>query len=224
MIKLLFALLFVALLFAPQLWVRSVLKKYSKDSQQLPGSGGELAQHLRSKFQLQQLEIVASTAPDHYDPQHKRIALQQQNYDGKSLTAVAVAAHEFGHALQDARAEQLFLWRGRLVKLSQVLRQLAFAMIMAAPIIGWASPLAGASLFALGVLANASILLVHLVTIPVEFDASFKYALPLLRSGQYLPDADLGAVRRILLACALTYVASALTQVVVFWRQLKFGR
>ena len=224
MIKLLLILLFMALLFAPQLWVRSVLKKYSNDSQQLPGSGGELAQHLRGKFQLKHLEIVASTAPDHYDPKHKRIALQQQNYDGRSLTAVAVAAHEFGHALQDARGEQLFSWRGRLVKLSLVLRQLAFAMIMAAPIIGWASPLAGASLFGLGALANASILLVHLVTIPVEFDASFKYALPLLHSGKYLPDADLNAVRRILLACALTYVASALTQVVLFWRQLKFGR
>ena len=224
MLKILAIGLALGLLFAPQLWVRAVLKKHSATRATLPGSGGELALHFKNKFKLEALEIVGAAQADHYDPLHKRVALQQQNYTGKSLTAVAVAAHEFGHALQDARSEPMFRWRTRLVRISASLQRLAFALIIIAPIVGWAAPLAGATTLALGIGANASILLVHLVTIPVEFDASFKYALPLLRSGQYLSEPELKRVRRILLACALTYVSGALTQLVLFWRQLKFGR
>ena len=224
MIKLLLGLCLLALLFAPQLWVRSVLKKYGRTAEHLPGNGGELALHFCQKFQLDSVQVKSAAQADHYDPTRKHIALQQQHYEGRSLAAVAVAAHEFGHALQDARGERLFVWRGRLVKISMLMRQLAIGLIMVAPVIGWVSPLAGASIFALGLIANVSILVVHLVTVPVEFDASFKYALPLLRSGNYLPERDLGAIRKILLACALTYLAGALMQMVLFWRQLKFGR
>ena len=85
-------------------------------------------------------------------------------------------------------------------------------------------PTAGIFMFIAGMAILVLPVLIHLVTLPVEWDASFKRALPLLTAGDYIPEDDLPAARRILTACALTYVASALASLLNLWRWIRVLR
>ena len=99
----LLALVIIGLIVGPGLWVKRVLASNSRTRADLPGTGGELAAHLMEKFELQGVTLERTELGDHYDTQDKAIRLTANVMDGKSLTAVATAAHEFGHALQDSK-------------------------------------------------------------------------------------------------------------------------
>ena len=198
----------------PGIWVRRVLQKYSEpaDRYREQGNGAELARHLLDRFDLQQVKVEESDLGDHYDPGAKAVRLSPNHYSGHSLTAVTVAAHEVGHALQDARGEALFNARRRLATLAVSGERVGRVLLIAAPVVLLAVQLPQASLLML-LLAVASMALgtlVHLVTLPVELDASYGKALPILAQGNYLHDGDLPHARRILKAAALTYVAGSL--------------
>jgi len=191
------------------------MEKYRQpaDRYREQGSGAELARHLLDKFGLGDVEVEETTAGDHYDPAAKVVRLTPDNFSGYSLTAVTVAAHEVGHAIQDSRSEALFLMRQRLVKAAVAGERIAGMMLVAAPIVLMLTrlPQAGALMIAIGVVSIALGTLVHLVTLPVEFDASYGKALPILKEGGYLHDGDLKHAEKILKAAALTYVAASLT-------------
>ncbi|GLO62565.1 hypothetical protein MACH09_30730 [Vibrio sp. MACH09] len=199
----------------PNLWVKHVMEKYKQpaDRYREQGSGAELARHLLDSNGLGDVEVEETSAGDHYDPAAKAVRLTPDNYSGYSLTAVTVAAHEVGHAIQDSRNEALFLTRQKLVKAAVVGERIAGMMLVAAPIVLMLTrlPQAGALMIAIGVVSIALGTLVHLVTLPVEFDASYGKALPLLKEGDYLHDGDLKHAEKILKAAALTYVAASLT-------------
>ena len=89
-------LLGLLLVFMPTLWVRWVMKRYASDIADMPGTGGELAKHLIDRFELKGVEAEITELGDHYDPQSKMVRLSEENWHGKSLTAVAIAAHEVG--------------------------------------------------------------------------------------------------------------------------------
>lgn len=201
--------------FVPNLWVKHVMEKYKQpaDRYREQGSGAELARHLLDSNGLGDVEVEETSAGDHYDPAAKAVRLTPDNYSGYSLTAVTVAAHEVGHAIQDSRNEPLFLTRQKLVKAAVVGERIAGMMLVAAPIVLMLTrlPQAGALMIAIGVVSIALGTLVHLVTLPVEFDASYGKALPLLKEGDYLHDGDLKHAEKILKAAALTYVAASLT-------------
>ncbi|WP_317918258.1 zinc metallopeptidase [Vibrio sp. MACH09] len=201
--------------FVPNLWVKHVMEKYKQpaDRYREQGSGAELARHLLDSNGLGDVEVEETSAGDHYDPAAKAVRLTPDNYSGYSLTAVTVAAHEVGHAIQDSRNEALFLTRQKLVKAAVVGERIAGMMLVAAPIVLMLTrlPQAGALMIAIGVVSIALGTLVHLVTLPVEFDASYGKALPLLKEGDYLHDGDLKHAEKILKAAALTYVAASLT-------------
>lgn len=209
-------LLIIAIcVFLPGLWVKHVMEKYKQpaDRYREQGSGGELARHLLDRFGLGDVEVEETSAGDHYDPVAKAVRLTPDNYSGCSLTAVTVAAHEVGHAIQDSRGESLFLARQKLVKAAVLGERIAGIMLVAAPIVLMLTrlPQAGALMIVIGVVSIALGTLVHLVTLPVEFDASYGKALPLLKEGDYLHDGDLKHAEKILKAAALTYVAASLT-------------
>lgn len=191
------------------------MEKYRKpaDRYRSQGSGGELARHLLDRFGLNDVEVEETSAGDHYDPVAKAVRLTPDNYAGYSLTAVTVAAHEVGHAIQDSRGESLFLARQRLVKTAMVGERIAGMMLVAAPLVLMLTrlPQAGALTIIIGVVSMALSTLVHLMTLPVEFDASYSKALPILKEGDYLHDGDLEHAEKILKAAALTYVAASLT-------------
>ncbi len=209
-------LLIIAIcVFLPGLWVKHVMEKYRQpaDRYRKQGSGGELARHLLDSFGLGDVEVEETSAGDHYDPVAKAVRLTPDNYSGYSLTAVTVAAHEVGHAIQDSRGESLFLARQKLVKAAMVGERIAGMMLVAAPLVLMLTrlPQAGALTIMIGIVSMALGTLVHLMTLPVEFDASYGKALPILKKGDYLHDGDLEHAEKILKAAALTYVAASLT-------------
>ena len=210
---LLMVLLF-AILLGPSLWVRRVMRRYAAppDRYRDCGTGADLARHLLARQAIHGVTVEATAAGDHYDPAARAVRLSEENFNGASLTAVTVAAHEVGHAVQHARGERLFSARHRLAQLAVTGQRAAGLLLVAAPfaVLLTRIPHTGA-LFLLLALASATLgALVHLVTLPVEFDASFNKALPMLDSGRHLHDGDLPHARRILKAAALTYVAGSL--------------
>lgn len=226
MIYLILIILLVLLIFGPGYWASHVLKKYSTPRQDIPGTGGELVEHLKKRFSLSDLKLESTERGDHYDPRDKTVRLSKANLEGRSLTAVAVAAHEFGHALQDARQYRPLAARTRMVEMAQKSEKIGGFALMALPVLAFtpAGSRMAPLLIILVLLSMGISCVVHLVTLPVEFDASFGRALPILREGGYIERRDYHAVRRILTACALTYLAASLSGLFNFWRWFRFLR
>jgi uncharacterized protein len=199
-------------IFGPSWWVRHVLARHGVDRPDLPGTGSELARHLLDEAGLAHVKVEPTDRGDHYDPVSCAVRLLPQHHDGRSIAAVAVAAHEVSHAVQHARGEPAFSLRFDLVKNLDWIDKLAGGIMLLAPIvfIVLKAPLLFALQMIAGVLLLAIHIIVHLVTLPVEFDASFGKALPALERGHYLDPSDLPAARSVLLAAAFTYVAAAL--------------
>ena len=208
------------MLFGPSLWVSYVLRKYNQNPEtNFPGTGGELARHLLDRFDLQDVKVEVTEVGDHYNPIDRSVALTQDKYDGKTLAAIVIAAHECGHAIQHARREPLFLLRHRLAQSARGAQIVGSALLAASPLIGGLAVSPHLSLLSLvgAFMVLGYGVVVQLATLPVEFDASFKKALPMLSTG-YLSEHQLASSKIILRAAALTYVAGTLLQLLNFWR------
>lgn len=202
----------VALIFGPGLWVQRVLKRYSRPANRYSGTGGELARYLLDECGLQSVKTEATDKGDHYDPEAKAVRLTKDKFEGHSLTAVTVAAHEVGHALQDAAGYRPLKLRTRLVRLAAPGERLAALAMMLSPFISamTRAPLAGLAMFFGGIAVMGLGTLIHLVTLPTELDASFGRALPLLKKHGILLAGDELHARKLLTAAAWTYVAGSL--------------
>ena len=215
------AILLIALLFGPQIWITRVMKKYAQPIEALPGNGEELALHLISRFRLDNVTVAETpNNTDHYNPEDKTICLSPEHLEIKSLTGITIAAHEFGHALQDKTGYKPLRLRTQLAKISQVAEKIASIMLVSFPMVAAltkAHPL-GIVMFAGGFMIMGLPVLLHLITLPVEFDASFRRALPILIEGNYLPQSAIPVVRRILTAAAFTYLAASLFSLLNFYR------
>jgi uncharacterized protein len=214
------------LLLGPQLWVQWVLNYYNRGTEEnFPGNGGELARHLLDRFRLNHIGVEATGQGDHYDPQSKMVRLTEDKLRGKTLTAITTAAHEVGHALQDAADEPLFRLRIRLAAYTAIAQKLGSFLLFAVPVITLATraPPVGLISALAAFLVLGSNVVVQVLTLPVELDASFKKALPLLESGYLTPEQHHGA-KRILRAAAMTYLASSLAGLLNFWQWLKVLR
>ena len=200
------------LVFLPTLWVRWVMQRYSADLPDLPGTGGELAQHLIERLGLEGVGVETSDTGDHYDPENRMVRLSEGNWSGKSLTAVAVAAHEVGHAVQHHQNDARLNARTKLVPIVTVLGQLSVGVLTVVPIIGLLTRHPAPTLLIAGIGLSGLLfrMLLHLVTLPTEWDASFGKALPVLTEGKYISPEQEKVVRRVLGAAALTYFAAAL--------------
>jgi len=220
-------ILVLALVFLPGYWVKKVLTKYQEPDDLFPGTGGELAVHLLDKLNINDV-AVEETEPgqDHYDPVAKVVRLSPDNFNRKSLTAITVAAHEVGHAMQHASGYSLFKLRHKLVHFAVYFEKLGSMAILAMPAVALLtrSPVVGGALFLMGILGIAFGTLVHLVTLPVEWDASFKRALPVLIEGEYINDMQSKHAHKILKAAALTYVAGSLASLLNFYRWIAILR
>ena len=220
------ALIVLLLLFGPNLWVQQVLKRHAAPRDDFPGTGGEFARHLLQRLQLNEVRVESSTVGDHYDPGARTVRLTPDKFNGKSLTAVTVAAHEVGHALQHRLGYQPLRWRTGLATLAQAAQQLGNGLIILAPLVTLATraPSTAGIMLIAGLASFGSAALVHLITLPVEWDASFRRALPLLDAGGYLSGTDRRHARQILTAAAFTYVAASLASLLNLWRCLRWLR
>ena len=209
------ALIILALIFGPSLWVKLVMRRYSSENPEIPGTGGELAKHLIDLFSLKDVKVEVTELGDHYDPIEKKVRLLREHYESKSLTAIAIAAHEVGHAIQDQQGDKRLATRTKMAPVVDKVARWSVAIIYLSPVIGIITrhPMPFSLLLLLGLCGFIARMMVHVVTLPIEFDASFSKALPLLREGNYVSQSNEKAVNRILRAAALTYVSAALADI-----------
>jgi uncharacterized protein len=221
-------IIFVLLLIlGPQWWVKYVLAKHANPLDGMPGNGGELARHLLDRFNLFNVKVEsADEGSDHYDPQQNIVRLSPSYLQGKSLTALAVAAHEVGHAIQFNRNEKVSLLRKRYLPKAHSIQKIGIYMLMSLPILSGLLrvPHISGLMLLIGIIILLSSVLIYAAILPEEWDASFNKALPILEKGQYVPEQYFPAIRQILTACALTYVAAALADMLRMGRWLAILR
>jgi len=218
--------LLLALAYGPSLWVRYVLRKYSTELPDMPGTGAELAIHLIERFKIEGVQVqMGGAGENYYSPDEKIVCLSPDVYDGKSLTAVAVAAHEVGHAIQFSKDEPVTKLRRRYLGKAMMIKRLGSMILMSIPVITILikSPVVMFIGVAVGIVTMLVSVLMYAAILPEEYDASYNKALPILAQG-YLPEEHMVAARRILKACALTYVAGALADVLSLWRWFRMIR
>jgi hypothetical protein len=205
-------LLVLGLVFLPGIWVRRVLEQYSEPEDRYSGSGAQLARHLLDHNGLQSVKVESTDDGDHYDPIDKAVRLTPDKFAGHSLTAITVAAHEVGHAIQDQQAYAPLRLRTHLVRVAGPIQRVGAGVLMVSPFIGVITrvPQLGILMFAAGFFTLATSTMVHFATLPTEFDASFGRALPMLDRHNVLKKADRPHARRLLTAAALTYVSASL--------------
>ena len=199
------------------------MKKHGKELATIPGTGGELAEHFIQRFNLEGYTVEkAENVGDHFDPDAKAVRLSHSNYNGKSLTAVAVAAHEVGHAIQHYRSEKIFELRKKYIPKAILFQKLGvlslalfpfIAVIVKVPAVMVATIVVSLAFQFIGALA-------YLIVLPEEWDASFNKALPILIEGDYIENEQEQAVREVLKAAALTYFAAALASMLNIGRWL----
>lgn len=189
----------------------------------MPGTGGELADHLIQRFQLDGV-VVEETVEgrDHFDPAAKTVRLSPSNYHGRSVTAVAVAAHEVGHAIQFHRNESIFELRKQYMPLAAKLGRWGIALMMSVPLaaVVLRSPIAIGMVIGISVLMQLAGALAYLIVLPEEWDASFNKALPILIEGEYITEEQQAGAKQVLKAAALTYFAGALASILNIGRWL----
>jgi Zn-dependent membrane protease YugP len=219
--------LLLVVIFGPQLWARQVLRANAKERDDIEGTGAEFARHLLDNAHLAGygVEKAHPNVGDHFDPTSRMVRLSELHHDHRSLSAIVVAAHEVGHAIQDHIGYPPLKIRTRLALAAGIAQKIASFALIAMPVVALLTriPAAGVAVLLLGIGVMLIPVLIHLVTLPVEFDASFKRALPILKMG-YLSSEDLPKAKRILTACALTYLSSSLASLLNLWRWMKILR
>ena len=209
------ALIVLAIIFGPSLWVKFVMRKYSSENPEIPGTGGELAKHLIKKFSLKDVTVEVTELGDHYDPIEKEVRLLREHYESKSLTAIAIAAHEIGHAIQDQQGDKRLATRTKMIPVVNKVARFSAIIISLSPVIGIITrhPMPFSLLLLIGLSGFIARMMIHAVTLPIEFDASFSKALPILREGKYISQSNEKAASNILRAASLTYVSAALADI-----------
>lgn len=219
-------LLLLVAVFGPGIWVQRVLARYSEPADRYNGTGAQLARHLLDKYGLVSVRVEQTEAGDHYDPETRTVRLTPDKFDGRSLTAITVAAHEVGHALQDHGNYGPLRWRTRLVKATRGIERIGAGVLLISPILGLLTrvPSIGLLTFAAGLITLGTSAVVHFITLPTEFDASFARALPMLDEHRVLKSVDRPHARKLLTAAALTYVSASLMSLLNIARWLAILR
>lgn len=223
---LVFGIVIAAIVFGPGVWVKRTLARYSQPEDRYSGSGAQLARHMLDEHDLKSVKVEETTAGDHYDPRDKAVRLLPQHYSGHSLTAITVAAHEVGHAIQDATGYKPLKLRTRLVIATRGLEKIGAGILILSPFVGALTrvPSLAGLMFLGGFLSLGTSTLIHIITLPTEFDASFSKALPELNRLRILKTVDRPHARKILRAAAMTYVAASLMSLLNIARWLAILR
>ena len=150
------------------------------------------------------IEHVSGNLTDHYDPRSKVLRLSDATYASDSIAAIAVAAHECGHAVQHATNYKFLQVRSLLAPLTQIGSTIAMPMIFIGLMLSWMG------LVTFGIIAFSLVLVFQMVTLPVEFDAS-KRALTILEDGGFILASEVPSAKKVLNAAAFTYIAATLS-------------
>lgn len=198
--------------------VNSTFRKYSSYRSASGLTGEETARRILSLAGLHDVRVnhVPGSLTDHYDPRTRTVNLSDSVYSSGSISAVSVAAHECGHAIQHANAYFPLTFRSTLVPVANLGSTMAWPLIIIGLIFTSST---GNMLIQLGILAFSLSVLFQFVTLPVEFNASHR-ALKMLENNRIVPSEELEYSRKVLGAAALTYVASAAASILQLLRLL----
>ncbi len=207
-------LMFVGPAFLLAMWAQwRVSSTYAAASRQPARlSGAAAARHVLDSAGLHSVRIehIGGRLSDHYDPRAKVLRLSQDVYGGHTLAAVGIAAHEAGHAIQDAKHYAPLVVRNLAVPAAGFGSQLAMPMLIGGFIFGTSA--LGQMLLLAGIVLFAGVVAFQVVNLPVEFDASARAKAQLVTLG-IVDERDMGPVKKVLSAAAMTYVAATLQAV-----------
>lgn len=205
---LIYFVLIIAIPLFAQLKVKSAYKKYSQVAASSGMTGAQVARKILDDNGLYHVAVeeTRGVLSDHYDPRSKTVRLSTNNYYGNSIAGAAVAAHEVGHAIQDAQDYAFLRFRHALVPVANIGSNFSWILIL----IGFFAGVSGFVL--LGIAFMAAAVLFQIVTLPVEFDASNRAMNEIVSAG-VIRNEEERETRKVLNAAALTYVAAALVAV-----------
>lgn len=203
---------------ASQINITVTYSKYKKVKTKKGKSGFEVASEILKANDLEEVYVVETKGEltDHYDPTRKVVRLSESNYHTDSVSAISVAAHEVGHALQDKEGYWLLRLRAKMVPIVNFSSKMGYFAIL----IGF---LFDTRFIWLGIWLQVAILLFQLVTLPVEFDAS-KRALIELEKLNLIDKKENNGAKKVLGAAALTYVASVATTLLEMLRLIMIAK
>lgn len=199
--------------------MHSYTNRYSKVLSRSGLTGAQAAQLILQRAGVFGVSVqpIAGQLTDHYDPRTKVVSLAEESFNKTSLTGIGVAAHECGHAIQDAEGYAPLRLRSQIVPVVNIGSQLAFPIFLLGLILSMQPLLTvGIALFSLAVLFQ-------LITLPVEIDAS-RRAMKLLGSTGLLADDEMSGARKVLTAAAMTYVAALLSSLLQLLRLILIAR
>jgi uncharacterized protein len=203
---------FVAPAILLAMWAQYRLKSTFAEAQQMPAplSGAAAARHVLDSAGLYNvgIEPVPGELSDHYDPTHKVLRLSQSVYSENSLAAVGVAAHEAGHAIQDAKRYAPLVVRNLAVPLASFGSSISWILLMLGMV------MQAPNLMLLGIILFGGVVFFQIINLPVEFDASARAKVELVNLGIIQPNQRV-YVDKMLNAAALTYVAATLQSVLI---------
>jgi len=200
--------------------VNSTMNKYSKGRNMSGVTGAEAARRILNQEGLYnvQIECLKNSSGDHYDPRTNTVRLSYNNFNSASITAVGVAAHECGHAIQHAKGYAPLSIRSALVPVVNIGSNLGLPLILLGVFLSW-----NQTLIQIGIWAFALSVIFQLVTLPVEFNAS-RRAVEKVEAYGLLTSSENTGCKRVLRAAAMTYVAAAASSILQLLRLvLLFG-
>ena len=199
--------------------VRRTFNKYSKYGNLNHIRAEQVVQTILNSSGIYDVRIerINGNLTDHYSPKEKVLRLSDAVYGSESAAAIGVAAHECGHAIQHSKDYSPLKIRSAIIPFANIGSKVSYPLILLGLIFGWTGLLnIGAALFSL-------VIVLQLVTLPVEFDASYR-AIKILESNNILYNQELNAARKVLFAAALTYVAALVSSVLQLIRLLLLAR
>lgn len=199
--------------------VKTTFNKYSKFSVFSGKKSAEIALDILNRQGLNNVRVVKTSGllSDHYDPSKKEIRLSEKVYNSNSIAAVAVAAHETGHAIQHAEKHALLMFRNLIAPTASIGSNFSWFIIIAGFLIG------SLGMIKIGIVLFSVVVLFQIVTLPVEIDASNK-AKKLLKNYGLINQSELSAVNQVLNAAAMTYVAATASAIAtLFYYLLRAG-
>ncbi len=212
-----------AMLFAlyAQAKIKSAYAKYSQIAARSRFSGGEVAKEMLRHAGLGNVRVLPTEGhlTDHYDPRRREVKLSAPVFQGNSLAALGIAAHEVGHALQHASGYAPLAIRNAIVPLAGFGSQAAFPLFFIGFLFSAGTGSLGFLLMDIGIAVFFFAVLFQVITLPVEFNAS-RRALASLADGGYLQGRELDGAREVLNAAALTYVAAMAVALAQLFRLL----
>jgi uncharacterized protein len=208
-----------------QFHVKGTYQKYANVASSMGMTGAEVAETILQQMGVQdvRVEAIPGELSDHYDPSARAVRLSEGVYGVASLSAAAIAAHECGHVLQDVQGYKPMNLRAALVPVANFGSQFSFYMVMGGLALASSGMLLGNTLATVGIALFSAAVLFHVVTLPVEFDAS-RRALKIINDLGILQGEENKAAKQVLSAAAFTYVATTIYYVLQLLQLLMMRR